>query len=100
MGSPPTAHAITAGSSRQRCRSGTLRPGGTHEQSRAELSEHEAWRTIPVVVVTAKDLTNDERMALKSRTEQVIQKGAFGREQLLAEVRRQVRASVSSTSGT
>jgi signal transduction histidine kinase/CheY-like chemotaxis protein len=65
-----------------------------------KLSEHEAWRTIPVVVVTAKDLTSDERVALASRTEQVIQKGAYGREHLLAEVRRHARASVSSTSGT
>ena len=60
------------------------------------LREREAWRAIPVVVVTAKDLTSEERLALASRTEQVIEKGAYAREQLLAEVRRHVRSTVDS----
>jgi signal transduction histidine kinase/CheY-like chemotaxis protein len=61
-----------------------------------KLREREPWRAIPVVVVTAKDLTSDERQALASRTEQVIEKGAYAREQLLAEVRRHVESAVDS----
>jgi signal transduction histidine kinase/CheY-like chemotaxis protein len=61
-----------------------------------KLREREAWGAIPVVVVTAKDLTSDERLALASRTEQVIEKGAYARDQLLAEVRRHVQSAVDS----
>jgi CheY-like chemotaxis protein len=63
------------------------------------LREREAWSGIPVVVVTAKDLTREEREALAGRTDQVIEKGAYGREQLLAEVRRHVRSAVGPALG-
>jgi hypothetical protein len=49
-----------------------------------------------VVVVPAKDLTPEERETLTGRTRQVIEEGACGREQLLAEVRRHVRSAVGS----
>ena len=45
-----------------------------------------------VVVVTAKDLTLAERMRLNGGVERVLQKGAYTREALLAEVRELVRA--------
>jgi DNA-binding response OmpR family regulator len=54
------------------------------------------WRSIPVLVVTAKDLTPEERMRLTGWVEQVLQKGAYSREELLAEVRALVRASVEA----
>ncbi|MFN8634965.1 MAG: response regulator [Chloroflexota bacterium] len=53
-----------------------------------------AWRSIPVLVVTARDLTSEERQKLNGRVEQVLQKGAYSREELLAEVQAAVRASV------
>ena len=58
------------------------------------LRAEPAWRTIPVLVVTAKDLTPEERLRLNGWVEQVLQKGAYSREELLAEVRALVRASV------
>jgi CheY-like chemotaxis protein len=45
------------------------------------------WRAIPVVVVTAKDLTLEERMRLNGYVEKVLQKGAHTREELLAQIR-------------
>ena len=46
----------------------------------AEFRRHEAWRTIPVVVVTAKDLTADDRARLNGYVQKILQKGAHSRE--------------------
>ena len=58
------------------------------------LRREPAWRDIPVVVITAKDLTAEERHALNSGVQSILQKGAYGREELLAEIRDQVAASL------
>ena len=42
-----------------------------------ELREHEAWRHIPVVVLTSKDLTTEERALLTGKVERIVQKGQF-----------------------
>jgi signal transduction histidine kinase/CheY-like chemotaxis protein/tetratricopeptide (TPR) repeat protein len=54
----------------------------------ATLRQEERFRSIPVLVVTAKDLTQEDRDRLTGYVEKVIQKGAMSREQLLDEVRR------------
>jgi CheY-like chemotaxis protein len=61
----------------------------------AEFRRHEAWRAIPIVVVTAKDLSHDDRERLNGHVQKILQKGTHGREQLLAEVRELVSASVA-----
>jgi signal transduction histidine kinase/DNA-binding response OmpR family regulator len=61
----------------------------------AEVRRHEPWRAIPIVVVTAKDLSHHDRERLNGHVQRVLQKGAYGREQLLAEVRELVAASVT-----
>ncbi|TBL71544.1 hybrid sensor histidine kinase/response regulator [Paenibacillus thalictri] len=53
----------------------------------AELRKNEAWRHIPIVVVTAKTITAEDRMRLNGYVEKIIQKGSFDRETLLNEVR-------------
>jgi signal transduction histidine kinase/CheY-like chemotaxis protein len=60
-----------------------------------EFRRHEAWRAIPIVVVTAKDLSPDDRQRLNGHVERILQKGAYGRERLLTEVRELVAASVA-----
>jgi CheY-like chemotaxis protein len=60
----------------------------------ASLREREQWRSIPVVVVTAKELSAEERGRLNGYVEQILQKGAHSREELLRVVRDQV-ASLS-----
>ena len=60
----------------------------------AELRSHPEWRAIPVVVVTAKELTTDDRLQLNGYVEKILQKGAFGRDQLFGEVLHLVEACV------
>jgi Amt family ammonium transporter len=45
------------------------------------------WRTIPIVVLTAMDLSNAERVRLNGYVEKVLQKGAYHHEELLRDVR-------------
>jgi CheY-like chemotaxis protein len=63
------------------------------------LRKLEAWRSIPIVVVTAKDLTAEDRVRLNGCVEQILQKGAYGREALLAEVRELVSSCVTREHG-
>ena len=53
----------------------------------AELHKREAWRQIPVVVLTAKDLSTEERQRLAGQTQKILEKGSYVREELLREVR-------------
>ncbi|MDQ3218370.1 MAG: response regulator, partial [Actinomycetota bacterium] len=52
------------------------------------LRHNEAWDAIPVVVLTAKDLTPKERAMLSGNVERVLQKGAYTRDALVSEVRK------------
>jgi hypothetical protein len=54
---------------------------------------HETWRKIPIVVLTAKDLTVEDRLRLNGYVEKILQKGTYGRDELLAEVRELVARS-------
>ena len=51
------------------------------------LRAHPEWRNIPVVVLTAKQLTEEDHFRLNGSVERILQKSATGREELLAEVR-------------
>lgn len=51
------------------------------------LRHHKEWASIPVVVLTAKDISIEDRLWLNHRVDIVFQKGAYSREELLAEVR-------------
>ncbi|QZZ19186.1 response regulator [Leptothermofonsia sichuanensis E412] len=52
-----------------------------------ELRNQPDWRQIPVVVVTAMDLTPADRLQLNGYVERILEKGAYTREELLGEVR-------------
>ena len=65
------------------------------------LRQQDAWRSIPVVVVTAMDLTPEDHQRLNGYVEQILQKGAYSREELLHEIYHLVAACVrSGRSGT
>jgi CheY-like chemotaxis protein len=59
----------------------------------AEMRQHPEWKTIPVVVLTSKDLTPEDRLFLNGSlllsgcVKRVLQKGKFSRDELLNEVR-------------
>jgi GAF domain-containing protein/CheY-like chemotaxis protein len=61
----------------------------------AEFRRHEAWRAIPIVVITARDLSREDHERLNGYVQKILQKGANGRDQLLAEVRELVTSSVA-----
>jgi hypothetical protein len=60
-----------------------------------EFRRHEAWRAIPIVVITARDLSRDDHERLNGYVQKILQKGANGRDQLLAEVRELVAVSMT-----
>lgn len=52
-----------------------------------ELQRRENGQSIPVIVVTAKDLTDKDRLLLSGGVEYIIDKGAFSQDELLQQVR-------------
>ena len=57
-----------------------------------EMRKVPDWADIPVIVLTARELTDLERSQLQGQVEKVIQKGTLGRDAILHEVRRLVAA--------
>ncbi len=55
-----------------------------------ELRQHDSGRAVPVVVITAKDLTAEDRLRLNGSVVRVLEKGAYTRDELLREVSRAV----------
>jgi CheY-like chemotaxis protein len=55
-----------------------------------EMRTHDEWQDIPVIVLTAKDLTDEEQRILSGRVEQVLEKSAYSREQLMQLIRKVV----------
>jgi signal transduction histidine kinase/CheY-like chemotaxis protein len=54
----------------------------------------EDWRSIPTIIVTAKDLSDDDRKRLSGYVEGILQKGAYKTEDLLREIHDLVRARI------
>ncbi|HIW34667.1 MAG TPA: response regulator [Candidatus Paenibacillus intestinavium] len=52
-----------------------------------EMRKRHEWRNIPIVVLTAKSITVEDRNRLQGYVKNVIQKGAFDRKSLLTEIR-------------
>jgi DNA-binding response OmpR family regulator len=50
------------------------------------LRQNEQWRSIPIIIMTAKELTEAERQQLNGCVKQVFQKGAYDRATLLSEM--------------
>jgi CheY-like chemotaxis protein len=53
----------------------------------AELRKSEEWRSIPVVVITAMDLSPEDRRRLAGLTERIVEKGAYVPAELAREIR-------------
>lgn len=52
----------------------------------SQVKNNAIWRQIPVVILTAKDLTQAERNQLNTQVARIFQKGNYQREELLQEV--------------
>ncbi|MCZ6787879.1 MAG: response regulator [Planctomycetota bacterium] len=59
-----------------------------------EVRRNPDWKSIAIVILTAKDLTDEDRERLSGSVQRILQKGAFKRDDLLAEVSRLVKESV------
>jgi CheY-like chemotaxis protein len=59
-----------------------------------EIRKREVWQSIPIVVVTAKELTAEDRLRMKGSVTQILQKGAYSQEELLRAVHNLVAARV------
>jgi PAS domain S-box-containing protein len=59
------------------------------------LRENPDWRNVPVVVLTAKDLTQDERNMLTMNCQRVFQKGRYRRDELLGEIKEALHRATS-----
>jgi PAS domain S-box-containing protein len=57
-----------------------------------EVRRHAEWDDVPVVVLTAKELTAEDRARLNGQVERVLRKGAAGPDDMVREVRRAVAA--------
>jgi len=57
-----------------------------------ELRRNDRWSRVPVVVVTAKDITAEDRQRLNGYVEKVVQKGSHSAESLMTELRGLVTA--------
>jgi len=51
-----------------------------------EVRSRPEWQDIPILVMTAKDITSEDRARLDGHVSRILQKGACSREELLAEI--------------
>ncbi len=64
-----------------------------------EMRARAEWRDIPVLVVTAKDLTAEERSRLNGDVERVLQKGSSELDEMLQEISRVLPGSIERGRG-
>jgi CheY-like chemotaxis protein len=60
-----------------------------------QLRHNPRWKDIPVVIITGKDLTAEERQRLDGRVASIISKSGFAHKDLLDEIFHTVKASLS-----
>jgi signal transduction histidine kinase/CheY-like chemotaxis protein len=60
------------------------------------LRREPAWRSIPIVVVTAKDLSSEDRQRLNGYVRNIVHKGTRGREELMQEVGERIAACLGN----
>jgi PAS domain S-box-containing protein len=58
-----------------------------------EVRRVEAWQSIPIIVITAKDLTKKEQQFLHEQVQSVLAKQAHTREELVQEIRKLINSS-------
>lgn len=64
-----------------------------------ELRKHDAWRQLPVLVVTAKELSEEDHIRLTGYVQKILQKGAYKKDDLLGDVRDLVAACLQRKRG-
>ncbi len=62
-----------------------------------ELQNNEKWAQIPVVIITAKDLTHEERDFLLNSTKVILQKDSYNQKQLISAITRQIEQVIKKS---
>jgi CheY-like chemotaxis protein len=65
-----------------------MMPGMDGFQCLEELRKLDATRDVPVLILTAKDLTPEDRRRLDGAVQRILQKGSYAGDELLREIRR------------
>jgi signal transduction histidine kinase/DNA-binding response OmpR family regulator len=71
-----------------------MMPGMDGFEVLERLHDDETWREVPVIIVTAKDLTPDEVDRLNGRVIKVLQKGAYQRRDLVRDIHAMIARQV------
>ena len=59
------------------------------------LHGDETWRDVPVIIVTAKDLTREDIDRLNGRVVKILQKGAYQRRDLVRDIHAMIARQVA-----
>jgi signal transduction histidine kinase/CheY-like chemotaxis protein len=71
-----------------------MMPGMSGFEVAGLLKDHPSTARIPILVLTSKEISADDRRELQSKVAACVQKGKSARDQLVAEIRRLRRANV------
>ena len=72
-----------------------MMPGMDGFEVLEKLHGDEAWREVPVIIVTAKDLTREDVDRLNGRVVKVLQKGAYQRRDLVRDIQAMIARQVA-----
>lgn len=64
------------------------------------LRQHEQWRDIPVIILTAKSITHEDRQKLNGEVSQIFEKGSYQRSVLFEEVNRLLDGAIARQENT
>jgi CheY-like chemotaxis protein/anti-sigma regulatory factor (Ser/Thr protein kinase) len=62
-----------------------------------QLRQQKSYSSIPVVVLTAKDISMEDRLWLNNKVDTIFQKGAYTRDELLVQLRQLLMSAVSKS---
>jgi CheY-like chemotaxis protein len=65
-----------------------------------EMRARPEWQDIPVIVLTAKDLTEEDRRVLSGRVEQIVEKGACAHDQVVNLIRQVIDPALPARKGS
>jgi CheY-like chemotaxis protein len=71
-----------------------MMPGMDGFEVLERLRGNEKWREVPVIIVTAKDLTSDDIDRLNGRVVKVLQKGTYQRRDLVRDIHAMIARQV------
>jgi CheY-like chemotaxis protein len=72
-----------------------MMPGMDGFEVLERLQADETWREVPVIIVTAKDLTREDIVRLNGRVAKVLQKGAYQRRDLVRAIHAMIARRVA-----